>query len=169
MLDSATLERLAIRYVERYATTRAKLTRYLERKLYERGWQEIDPPPVTDLIERIVRLGYVDDLQFGQARAATLARRGYGARRIGMALRAAGIDHDKAGEILADAEEGARDAALTFARRHKMGPFARAAPDDRQRSKFFAAMMRAGHPLALVREILSLEPEDNSSDGPKLG
>lgn len=37
-LDPARLERLALRYVERFATTRVKLTRYLERKVRERGW-----------------------------------------------------------------------------------------------------------------------------------
>ncbi|KTW08260.1 RecX family transcriptional regulator, partial [Sphingomonas sanguinis] len=32
------LERLALRYVERFATTEGKLVDYLTRKLRERGW-----------------------------------------------------------------------------------------------------------------------------------
>ena len=36
-LDQPALERAALRYVERYATTRAKLVAYLTRKLRERG------------------------------------------------------------------------------------------------------------------------------------
>ncbi|HYZ48955.1 MAG TPA: RecX family transcriptional regulator, partial [Sphingomonas sp.] len=37
-LDAPALERFALRYVERYATTRARLADYLSRKLRERGW-----------------------------------------------------------------------------------------------------------------------------------
>ena len=37
-LDRAALERLALRYVERFATTRGRLTDYLKRKIRERGW-----------------------------------------------------------------------------------------------------------------------------------
>ena len=36
-LDAAALERLALRYVERFATTRGKLTDYLRRKIREIG------------------------------------------------------------------------------------------------------------------------------------
>ena len=38
-LDAAALERLALRYVERFATTRGRLTDYLTRKIRERGWE----------------------------------------------------------------------------------------------------------------------------------
>jgi regulatory protein len=37
-LDQAALQELALRYVGKYATTRAKLRAYLGRKLRERGW-----------------------------------------------------------------------------------------------------------------------------------
>ena len=63
-LDEASLERLAIRYVERFATSRARLVRYLERKLAERGWSGGDAPPVEALATRLVALGYVDDAAY---------------------------------------------------------------------------------------------------------
>ena len=53
------------------------------------------------LVERMAALGYVDDRAFAAARAAALGRRGYGERRVGEALRAAGIDEE-------DARRGAR-------------------------------------------------------------
>ena len=37
-LDEAGLNELALAYVARYATSRAKLLAYLARKLRERGW-----------------------------------------------------------------------------------------------------------------------------------
>jgi hypothetical protein len=39
-LERADLERFALRYVERYATTRGRLADYLKRKIRERGWGE---------------------------------------------------------------------------------------------------------------------------------
>ena len=69
-LDPARLERLALRYVERFATTRAKLRRYLERKLRERGWGADAAPDTAALVERMAALGYVDDAAFAEARVA---------------------------------------------------------------------------------------------------
>ena len=43
-LDEQGLNGLALRYVERFATTRAKLRAYLDRKLRERGWAEAGVP-----------------------------------------------------------------------------------------------------------------------------
>ena len=51
-LDAAALERLALRYVERFATTRGKLTAYLTRKIRERGWtgEAADPAALAEFV-----------------------------------------------------------------------------------------------------------------------
>lgn len=153
-LDGAALERLALRYAERYATTRAKLARYLGRKLRERGWAEEGEPPVADLVERMAAFGYVDDRGFANARAATLTRRGLGARRVAADLKAAGIGPDDSADARASAEDQALAAALRYAERRRIGPFAAAEPDRPAREKALAAMLRAGHPLDLARRIV---------------
>src|SRR3954466_4254051 len=79
-LDEEGLERIALFYAGRYATTRAKLDAYLRRQLKERGWGGASEPPVARLTERFSELGYVDDRAFAAARAASLGRRGYGER-----------------------------------------------------------------------------------------
>src|SRR5579864_698448 len=43
-LDRERLEEMALRYVGRFATTKAKLTAYLWRKVRERGWNEEEKP-----------------------------------------------------------------------------------------------------------------------------
>src|SRR5688572_30188546 len=94
-LDEGSLERLALRYAERYATSRAKLARYLLRKTRERGWRgATDAPPIEAIVARMAGLGYVDDSAFATARAATLTRRGLGARRVAADLKAAGIGEE---------------------------------------------------------------------------
>lgn len=162
-LDEAALERFALRYVERYATTRAKLVAYLKRKLRERGWAGERVPPVEALVARFAELRYVDDAQFAQMRAASMARRGYGARRVDLALRAAGVGEEDARPVLAAAAVQAREAGLAYARRRRLGPYADpdAAADPARRQRAFASMVRAGHPIDVVREILAIAPGDD--------
>ncbi|GAO39180.1 regulatory protein RecX [Sphingomonas changbaiensis NBRC 104936] len=159
-LDPAGLERIALRYVERYATTRAKLAGYLGRKLRERGWSGEGTAEVDALVSRFAELGYVDDAAFASARAAGLTRRGYGLRRVSATLKAAGIDADDAAPAEAATREQAWEAALVFARRRKIGPFAPAVPDRAAREKAFAALLRAGHDVAVARRIVQCGPGD---------
>ena len=157
-LDAAGLEQAALFYAGRYATTRAKLASYLRRKLRERGWAEGQPPPIEALIERMAALGYVDDRAFANARGGALTRRGYGARRVGDALRAAGIGEEDGAEARETAEAGAWDAALRFAERRKIGPFSAVPADRPAREKAYATMLRAGHPPVLARRIVAARP-----------
>lgn len=157
-LDRAGLERLALHYAGRYATTRAKLAAYLLRKLGERGWSEEAEPPVPALVERFAELGYVDDQAFAAARSAALQRRGYGARRVDIALKLAGIGEEDGEAARADAHEGAWRAALRFAERKRIGPFAPEPLDRPARQRALAAMLRAGHEIEMARRLLDARP-----------
>ena len=157
--DNATLERAALDYAARYATTRARLAAYLRRKLRERGWAEEGTAPIEALVERFAERGYVDDRAFAAARTESLLRRGYGGRRIGTALRAAGIDSDIAGGLSERIDAAAETAAMAYARRKRIGPFAGRRPDPAERRRWIASMARAGHPIELVLRIL-----DSSAD-----
>jgi regulatory protein len=157
-LDRETLDSLALRYVERFATSEAKLARYLDRKLRERGWGEAGAPPVAAIVERLAALRYVDDRGFGEARARGLERRGYGARRIAEDLRAAGLADGLRSEIAGEVD--ARAAALAYARRRRLGPFGPPATDHRERQRQFAAMLRAGHDARTAAEVLGGSPAD---------
>jgi regulatory protein len=153
-LDPSRLEELALAYVARFATSAAKLERYLLRKLRERGWDGEDEAPVPALVARFVAAGYVDDEAFARARSGSLLRRGYGQRRISQALGAAGIAADLREAVRAGQPE-ARRAALAMARKRGFGPFGRASPDRAQREKQVAAMLRAGHRLDSARELVN--------------
>jgi regulatory protein len=157
-LDAKGLEALALRYVGKYATSRAKLRDYLQRKLDEAEWAGESAPDPDGLVARIAELGYVDDRAFAEQRAAALGRRGYGARRIGMAFRAAGIEAEDGEEALAAAREGALAAALALARRRRVGPYASEPADRPARERAIAMMVRAGHNPSLARRIVMAEP-----------
>ena|SRR5437867_426896 len=153
-IDRARLDELALAYVGRFATSRAKLVAYLRRKLRERGWAGEGEPPVGVIADRLVRLGYVDDEVFALAKARSLLDRGYGARRVGEQLRGAGIGEAEGAAALELAGERAAEAALRFARRRRIGPWAVQPPGPKEREKAIAAMIRAGHRLALAAAIV---------------
>jgi len=154
------LERLALRYVERFATTRARLTDYLTRKVRERGWDG-EPADPAEIAQKMADLGYIDDLAWGEAKAAAMARRGLGARRVAGALRQAGVMGEDADALEPAIGERSAAAAIAFAKRRRIGPFAETVPDRALREKQVAALLRAGHSPDIARRILAMAPGDD--------
>jgi len=158
-LDEDRLNELALRYVGRYSTTRAKLRAYLARKIRERSWDGAREPDLARIADRFADLGYIDDAAFALAKSEALTGRGYGKRRVVEKLRAAGVAEEDGTAAREHAEAEAVAAALRFARRRRIGPFAAAAIcDPRDREKALGAMVRAGHGFGLARAILALAP-----------
>ncbi|MFC3173076.1 RecX family transcriptional regulator [Novosphingobium bradum] len=111
---------------------------------------------MAGIVARFVAAGYVDDAAYARMKAGSLRRRGYGERRIGQALGAAGIDEDLRAEVRG-AEGEQRRAALAFARRRRLGPFgsdAGGAGDRAGAERQLAAMLRAGHRMDLARALV---------------
>ena len=161
-LDEQGLNRLALRYVEKFATTRAKLRSYLDRKVRERGWGEAPLPDTAAIAEQFAERGYVDDAGYALAKSRALAGRGYGKRRLTDALRAAGVEEPDSDDARRHADEEAVAAAVRFAERRRIGPFARSdsAPPDRE--KAVGAMIRAGHGFGLARAIAEMPPRSDA-------
>ena len=157
-LSQQQLDDLALRYVGRYATSRAKLCAYLGRKVRERGWGGDGEPAIEALADRLSGLGYVDDAAYALNKSRALSGRGYGKRRLDDKLRVAGIGEEDAAAARAHADSEALEAALRFAERRRLGPFAAKAPDPANREKAIAALARAGHSFALARAIADMAP-----------
>ena len=157
-LDAARLDELALHYVSRFATSRAKLASYLVRKIRERGWDGEPPADIAALAERLSRLGYIDDAAYALAKSRSLTARGYGAGRVRQALYGAGIGDEEAAPARDHASTRSVDAALHFARRRRIGPYASNETDPKARQRALAAMIRAGHGFAISRAIVALAP-----------
>jgi len=158
-LNEASLTAVALRYVERYSTTRAKLKAYLQRKIRERGWSDETAPDLAVIAERFAERGYVNDAAYALSKSQSLTARGFGKRRVAVALRVAGVGEDDGEAAVALADERAVMAALRFAERRRLGPFAgEASVDARANQRALAAMLRAGHGFDLSRTILALPP-----------
>lgn len=152
------MHELALFYVGKFATTRAKLASYLNRKLRERGWEGDDQPDVARLVERLAASGLVDDASYALSKSRSLSERGYGAARVRQTLRAAGIDEDDGQAARELAANEAASAALRFARRKRIGPFAERVLDRPAREKALAAMIRAGHRFEIAKAVVNAEP-----------
>ena len=161
-LKPADLEWFALRYVERYATTRGKLADYLQRKIRERGWGGEGPPDPRALAQRLADLGYIDDRAFAESKAGAMGRRGLGARRVTQALHFDGVESEDAEAVAPIIADNIAASAIAFARRKRIGPFAREAADRPLQEKQVAAMMRAGHAPALVWKLVKMAPGEDA-------
>jgi len=160
------LERAALAYLERYASSEDNLRRVLRRKIDKRCLlRGEDPasfrPLVDDVIARALRAGLIDDTRYAQARVATLRRRGGSARAIQAKLSAKGVDRATIAAALdgddRDREVDEAAAAHAFARRRKLGPYR---PSERRsyREKDMASLARAGFSYAVARSVIDGEP-----------
>ena len=160
-LDAQRLEEMALAYVARFASSAGRLAAYCRRKLRERGHAGADegapPPDIDALVARFVNQGFVDDASYARIKTGGLLRRGYGARRVNQVLQADAISETLRQEM-APGEADRREAAAAYARRRRLGPFARdgvAAGDRAAREKQLAALVRAGHDSGHARRILA--------------
>jgi len=169
-LSAPALEELALSYVARFATSSAKLRRYLERKLRERGWEDIDSeessedgPDLSALVARFVEKGYVDDAAYARMRSSDLLRRGYGGNRVRQALGQAGITEELR-EKMQPGEVQKRRAALHLAKKRRFGPFGLEKLAPEKREKQIAAMLRAGHTFDHARTLIGADNETRAHE-----
>src|SRR3546814_19943089 len=96
--------------------------------------------------------------------AAAVTRRGYGARRVVEERIAAGIEESGREEAHRQAERKKWQAAETFARKRRSGPYASQAADRDMQQKQIAAFLRAGHEFELARRFVGAGPGETVGD-----
>ncbi|MBC8339666.1 MAG: regulatory protein RecX [Rhodospirillales bacterium] len=164
------LENSALHYLSRFASSSENFRRLMTRKV-DRSAKHHDTDPdegralIDDMIQRFLRSGLLDDTAYAKARAAGLHRRGNASRIIRAKLKQKGLGDDVIEQALAaladDDEDPERTAAIRFARRRRLGPFATEKPEDPKREKQLAAMARAGFSYDLARRIVDADSEDD--------
>lgn len=168
-VSQAYLERAAIHYLARFASSTDNFKAVLWRKVERRGLPDgIDDAAarawIDALAEKFTGLGLLDDAVFARARAGSLFRRGKPQRVIQSALVAKGVAPDVAADAVATLAETSEDpdldAAVAFARRKRLGPYARTAVDADGRRRELAAFARAGFSYQIARRVLDTRDED---------
>jgi regulatory protein len=167
-VSPASLERAALHYLERYSASAEGVRRVLSRRI-ARAVEAHDQDPrelaewAEAVIGKLIAGGLLDDRRFAEGRARSLAGRGYGRRRIALALAQKGVDRgavEAAIESLDDEGLDERATAIAFARRRRLGPFRTTGDRSEHRQRDMAAMARAGFGFGLAREIIEADAAD---------
>src|SRR5436190_22835701 len=148
-IGPAALEKWALGYLERFASSAENLRRVLRRRVRRRTSDteivQRAAALIDELVERYRKSGMIDDAAYAAARARGRLARGEPLRRIAAGLAAKGVAAEDRSAALDTLRETAPDpdlaAACAFARRRRLGPFRRN-PGDRQRD--LAVFARAG-------------------------
>ncbi len=160
------LERAALHYLERYASSaenlRQVLMRRVQRSAMLHGTDATAGVAVVDrLIARYLSAGLLDDGTYARMRVASLHRQGKSTRAIRQTLSIKGVEEDIVGAALDDLREeiGAEPdlaAAVNYARRRRIGPWRRAGRDE-YRDRDLAALGRQGFGYDIARKVVEAE------------
>jgi len=165
-ITEAYLERSAIHYLRRYPAPSAHLHQVLMRRVrrsvaYHGGELAEEEDKLRAVIDRLCARGVVDDAFFARARAEELHRRGTSARGIRAKLVAKRVPRHLVDDALASLAERSEDpelvAAIRYATRRRLGPFAMTSDPDQlrqRRQKDLASMARAGFSFGVCRRVL---------------
>ncbi|MGJ3264199.1 MAG: RecX family transcriptional regulator [Salinarimonas sp.] len=169
----AVLDRMALAYLERFASSAQNLRRVLARKVERRCRLREEAPEaalglVEEAVARAVRGGLVDDAAYAQGRVASLRRRGGSRRAIAARLAAKGVPSGTIDAALAqDAEarvehdpdaDPEMEAAMALARRRRLGPF-RTSGRTENRERDLARLARAGFSYGVARAVVDARDE----------
>lgn len=165
----ARLHEAALRHLARYAATAAGLTAVLDRRI-DRWARAVAPEPeavsaaraaLRQLVAKFVADGLVDDAAFAASRARRLVKSGHSRRAVLAHLAGRGIGAEDRDQAIADDPEAEAGAAIAFARRRRIGPFAVAAGEDPARHlRELGMFARAGFTQDVARRTLALPPEE---------
>ncbi len=156
------LTKAAVHYLERYASTEENLRRVLERKVF-RVCNALDLMPeefntvIDAVVEKCVRNGLVDDTSFAEMKLASLRRKGQSRQKIQAQLRAKGVSAELIERVLSEDTTEEKDAALSYAKRRRFGPFGDPAKRADRRMKDLAAMCRAGFDYQTACSVIDTE------------
>jgi|GEM_PF-610142 len=171
------LSNIALYYLSRFAASEASLRRVLQNRIRraqmahpdfaaDKSKQESLARAIDKIVDDHKKTGVLNDEAYAAMKVSSLRSKGRGNRRIALRLKQKGIAGDIVEAALkpGDGEEDAeRKAALTFARKRKLGPYRPPAqnPDKKlevaQKRKDIAALSRAGFGYDIVKEILGSE------------
>jgi len=159
------LDKAALFYLERYASSADNLARVLMRRVERAARAGISDRDegrrlVAELVERYRARGLLNDQTYAEGRARSLLRQGRPRAAIARRLAAKGVAPEAIDSALASLRDEAANpdlaAVIAFARRRRLGPY-RLKDRDAFRDKDLAALGRAGFSYDLARRVLEAD------------
>ena len=160
------LRNAALYYLDRYASSTANLRRILMAKV-ERSVRAHDTDraegtaTVEALLTDFARDGVLDDARYAVGRVLALYRRGASTRAIRARLATKGVAREHIDHAIAalrdETAEPDFNAALTFARRRRLGPYRDQSARADRRARDLAALGRQGFAYDVARRVIDAE------------
>ncbi len=171
-------------HLARYGTTEAGMVRVLDRRIHRWAMRAADAGEPGDQVEQrakaarlaarsvaaaLVAAGVLDDAAYAEARARSLTRAGRSRRAIGAHLGQRGIEPELARASLPEDAEAELAAALTQARKRRIGPFRVMADpaddppdgdDPAAHNRALGMLARAGFSRDVAERALSTERDE---------
>lgn len=149
------LENTALYYLSRYEASSANLRKVLQNRIYRAKLKGVDVPAevnqwIDDIVSKMLDYGYVDDARYTANLVKRMKASGKSKQKIQAKLALSGIDGECADEVR-DYDDIA--AALTFAKKHKLGL------DKEKYQKDLARLGRAGFSYEAAVAALQQEAE----------
>lgn len=165
------LRNAGLYYLQRFAASsghfRSVMMRKVKRSCHFHKDQDYEEcaKMVDEVIRDFERSGLLNDDAYLGGVVNSFRRRGLSRRAILARLQAKGIDSDKTAKALAvldqetfeDNEQAERAAALTYARKKRLGPFASRKAEDIEKS--LAALARQGFSYDTARFVMEIDKE----------
>ncbi|MFT3708684.1 MAG: regulatory protein RecX [Archangium sp.] len=155
-LNEQSLGNVALHYLRRYSATRAGLAQMLNRRVRNHArMKKVDipadmPTMISNVVERMVKAGYVDDQRLAQSKSASLQRQGKSTRVIRLKLRMKGVPAELIAGATQISAEQELEAAAVLVRKKKLGR------DRERRQRDFGVLMRAGFSFDVAKRALQL-------------
>ncbi len=164
-MTESELHEAALAYLGKQAASSAQLKRVLERRVMrKKADPEETAPMILRIIERFKGNGLLDDAKYAANKAASLARTGRSRRAISAHLQQKGVSQET---VRASLPEDDLVSAITFARKRRVGPFAREVEEGETRDEAFTrkkkalgAMARAGFSFDVCDRVLRMDLEE---------
>ncbi len=159
----------AVDYLSRYASSRHKLAHILQR-FATRKLSDYDSENITTAIQQTIdkceKLGYLDDHKFALMVTKSQRRLGRSQAAIRQRLRQHSLDDNTIRQAITEADgpfyDGDLQAAIRYAQRRRLGPFAiQSQPQherhdaQQRRQRDLGALARAGFSISISLQILN--------------
>ena len=150
-------------YLERYATTEVGLRRYLMRKVTLSAKEHGTIPQegaeiIEGLISKFRDLNFLNDARYAEGRSGSLHRKGMSLRAIRQDLSLKGVPEDltnKAIDLIREESSNPDlEAAISYARRRRLGPYRTDDKREERRDKDLAALGRKGFSFAIAERVI---------------
>jgi len=162
-VSRAALEAAALRYLERFDCSTARLRKVLTERIGKAARAGVEgaaeaPAIVEELLVRYQGSGLINDERFAKNFAARQQDRGASRRMIEQKLRARGISSEVFEQVAPrnQSADGELEAAQAFARRRRLGPHRKPEAREEFRRKDLMALARAGFSYDIASRVIGV-------------